>query len=165
MYFFSETSKTITPSGNPVLGSWNVAGYQQINLHCRAKGSSGTSSLLIYFNNLQAAAESLTIGPTVPGGWNVAVIARTYPVYAPILFITLSGVTTQMEVMLRLYAACCESKPSVFLRAASSLGLFRKRTAAAEGEPYRKLSEEIDLQRLLGPPEQAPSDEGQTGSQ
>jgi hypothetical protein len=145
MYFFAETSKTITQS-TPV-GTWNVAGYQQINVHAWVKGGSGTVYMETYFNNLSAVQEKLTIGPVGAGGWNIAILTRTYPVYAPTLSVVLYNPSTQMDFTLRLYAGCCEPPMGFFSR------LFRIKPAE-DGEPHRRLSKDVDMNALLRSPDQ-----------
>jgi hypothetical protein len=147
MYFFAETSKTIT--GSTPVGSWNVAGYQQINVHAWVQGGSGTVYMETYFNNLSAFQEQLTIGPVGPGGWNIKILTRTYPVHAPKLSIVLYNPSTQMDFLLRLYASCCE-------RRRAFTPPFRTRLAE-DGEPHRKLSEDVDVDTLLRAPEQRPA--------
>jgi hypothetical protein len=145
MYFFAETSKTITQS--TPLGSWNVAGYQQINLHALVQGGSGSVYMELYFNNLSAAQEKLTIGPVGPGGWNIATLTKTYPVYAPTLSIVLYNPSTQMDFKLRLYSACCEPSKGFLTR------LFGAR-AAKDGEAHRELDTKVVTDELVRAPDQ-----------
>jgi hypothetical protein len=114
---------------------------------------------MLYFDNYAVANEKLTI----PSGLTFAILAKTYPVHAPTLSAVLYNPSSQMNFMMRLYAACCESKPGVFLQAASGLGLFKRRMAAAAGEPYRTLDQPVDLDRLE-PADWRPPDAGGAGS-
>jgi hypothetical protein len=152
MYFFAETSKSITQSAP--LGSWNVAGYQQVNMHIWIGGTSGSVYLEVYFNNYSLGAEKLTI----PSGWSFAALSKTYPVYAPTLSAVLYNPSTPMNVVMRLYSACCESKPSVF-------SFLKRRTAAADGEAYRTLDRDVDMDSLLAASQLPPSERGATDSQ
>ena len=148
MYFFSDTSLSFSTA--TAVGSWNVAGYQQINLHAWVKGGSGSVYLVAHFNNLLAYQERLTIGPVGPGGWNIAILTKSYPVHAPTLTVTLSDPPTPTEFKLRLYAACCEAPGGLIGRL-----LWPKQTI--EGDLQRKLSEPIDLDALarVSPPAEA----------
>jgi hypothetical protein len=139
MYFFSQTFLNVT-ANTGLVGSWNVAGYERINVHAWVRGGSGSVGMLFYFNNLQAYAETLTIGPVGPGGWNIASFTRTYSVHAPTLSIVLNNPTTNMDFDLRLYAACCA--PS---------GFFAKLFPAKqviEGDAERKLNLPVDIEAL-----------------
>ena len=100
-----------------------------------------------YFNNLSAIQEKLTIGPPGPEGWNTAILTRTYPVDAPTLSIVLYNPSTPMDFLLRLYAACCEGRRP---------RLFQSRLAE-DGEPHRKLRDDVDVDALLPAPQQPES--------
>ena len=157
MYFFAEQSGVVTQS--TPLGSWDVSGYQQVNVHAWVRGATGSVYMETYFNQLSAAQEKLTIGPVGPGGWNIATITRTYPVFAPTLSILLYNPSTQMDFRIRLYAACCEPKPGGLSLAASRLAqLFGRSKAAADGEAHRALGREVDAERLLRGPEEPGSE-------
>lgn len=138
MYFFSDTSLHVTTS--VAVGSWNVAGYQQLNLHVWAKGGPGALYMESYFNNLSAFSETLTIGSPGPGGWNIVKLTRTYPVLAPKFSVVLYNPPTPVDFMLRLYAACCEAPSGLVAR------LFRGKTI--EGDAERKLKQSVDIEAL-----------------
>lgn len=139
MFFFSETSKSISTS--TAVGSWNVAGYQQVNVHALVRGGAGTVYMECYFNNLSAYHEKLTIGPGGPGGFNIAILAKTYPVHAPTFSIVLYNPSTPMDFTVRLYAACCEAPRGLIAR------LFPA-WRAAEGEANRTLDQRVDIDAL-----------------
>jgi hypothetical protein len=139
MYFFSETSLNISTS--TAVGSWNVAGYQELNLHIWAKGGQGTLYMESYFNNLSAYSETLTIGSPGPGGWSTVMLTRTYPVLAPKLTVVLYNPTTPVDFMLRLYAACCEAPSGV-------IGRLLPPKRPLEGDAERKLNERVDVEAL-----------------
>jgi hypothetical protein len=151
MYFFADTSKPAI-TGTVPIGTWNVAGYQQINVHAWVRGGSGTVSMWLYFDQLLAATETFTIGPVAPGAQGVAIVTRTCPVYAPQLHVVFGNpLTTPTDFRLRLYAACCEPPQRSLLTR-----LFRIRPAE-DGEPQRKLSTDVDIDALIpGPDESAP---------
>jgi hypothetical protein len=106
MYFFYGTNQTITNS-TPI-GQWDLSGYSQVAVHILIKGPGGAKVYPeLYFNNLSAAQETLTIGPPGPAGWNIATLAKVYPIFAPTFSLVLYNPSAQMEINLRLYAACC----------------------------------------------------------
>jgi hypothetical protein len=106
MYFFYETSTTITTS-TPI-GQWDLSGYSQVAVHMWVKGAGGAKvGAELYFNSLSAAQETLTIGPSGPGGWNIAILSKVYPVFAPTFSLVLYNPSAQMDFALRLYASCC----------------------------------------------------------
>jgi hypothetical protein len=148
MYFFSDTSMHIGAS--TAVGSWNVAGYQQINVHAWVKGGSGTVYMETYFNNLSAYQEKLTIGPVGPGGWNIALFTKTYAVHAPTMSVVLYNPSTPMDFTLRLYAACCEAPSGLITR------LLPRR--AGDGEIHRRLNERVDIDGLARISDQARPD-------
>lgn len=109
MYFFDQYSGPISQS--TPLGQWDVSGYQQVAMHAWAKGPGATTLYLeLYFDNMSAAHEKLTIGPATPGSWNIVTLAKVYPVFAPKLSIVLYNPSAQIDFTMRLYAACCEAK-------------------------------------------------------
>jgi hypothetical protein len=134
MYFFSETKLNI--SGSTVVGSWNVAGYQQLNVQAYAQGGAGSVQLNCYFNNLISYDEKVIISPASSFG----LLSRTYAIYAPTLSIVLSNPTGPMQCRVRLYAACCEPRIGLIAR------LFPPKTI--EGDAERKLNQPIDIEAL-----------------
>jgi hypothetical protein len=140
MHFFSETSLNI--STTTVVGSWNVAGYQQLNVQAYANGASGSVQLNCYFNNLVGYDEKITIAP----GSSFGLLTRVYPVYAPTLSIVLSNPTGPMACKVRLYAACCVARIGFIAR------LFQAKTF--EGDAERKLNQPVDIDALMRPPGQ-----------
>lgn len=134
MYFYSETSLNISTS--TVVGSWNVAGYQQLNVQAYALGAPGRVQLNCYFNNLVGYDEHVTIAP----GSSFGLLSRTYAIYAPTLSIVLSNPTGPMQCRVRLYAACCEPRIGLIAR------LFPPKTI--EGDAERKLNQPIDIEAL-----------------
>lgn len=137
MYFFSDTSLKVTAS--TVVGYWNVAGYQQINVQAWVQGAPGSIYLTGSFNNLVGFNEKLTIATAGPG--NFALLTRTYPIHAPNMSIVLYNPSTPMDVMIRLYAACCEARSGfiAWLLPAKQL---------REGDAERRLNEPVDLEAL-----------------
>lgn len=148
MYFFSDTSLHINTS--TVIGYWNVAGYQQINVHAYVQGGPGSVYMESSFNNLSAYSEKLTIAAAGPG--NFAVVTRTYQVYAPTLSIVLYNPSAPMDFKLRLYAACCQAPSGLIAR------LFPMKQTI-EGDAQRKLNAPVDIDPLTSdfPPAQPES--------
>jgi hypothetical protein len=148
MYFFAQTFLTPITTSTAV-GSWNVAGYQQINVHAWAQGATGPGSVIMktYFDSLEAYSELLRFAAATPGAPNVTVLAKTYPAHAPTLSVVLYNPSTQMDFELRLYAACCEPPPGLLGR------LFPIRRAE-DGEPHRRLSQAVDIEALVSVPHQ-----------
>jgi hypothetical protein len=106
MHFYYEMDRTIV-SSTP-LGQWDLSGYREVAVHMSIKGPGGAKVYPeFYFNGLSAAQETLTVGPAGPDGWNVTILTKVYPVFAPTLGIVLYNPTAQMELKMRLYAACC----------------------------------------------------------
>ena len=135
MHFFSETSLNI--SNSTVVGSWNVAGYQQLNVQAYAQGAPGSVQLNCYFNNLVGYDENIVIPP----GRSFGLLTRVYQVYAPTLSIVLSNPTGPMACRVRLYAACCEGRSGLFTK------LFSLK-AVTEGDAERKLNQPVDIEAL-----------------
>jgi hypothetical protein len=153
MYFFHETSLQVSQSRG--LGQWDLSGYREFALHAWIKGAGGASCYLeIYFNGLSAAGEQLTIGGTTPGGWGISTLAKTYPVFAPRMAVVLYNPSGPLDLMMRLYAACCESEadstppagPSPWNRVKGMLG----RKEPVRREDQRVLSPTVDLASLRG---------------
>jgi hypothetical protein len=158
MYFFDQTSTTITQATQ--IGSWNVAGYQQINLHALVTGAPGTVWMGVSFNNLDAVEERLTISAP-PGGLGFAILTRTYPVCAPTLSVIVNS-SVQIDFRMQLYAACCEPQQSGLTRAFSRLArLFGGSAAAADGEAYRRLGRDVAIDDSLRRAPDQPASEGQ----
>jgi len=160
VYFYSRTSMTMPAGVSTPIGNWNLAGYQQVNVHAWVKGGSGTSYLQLAFDHLQAAGEPLTIGPPGPGGWNVAILAKPFPVFAPTLSAVLNNSSpSQLDFELRLYAACCEPPPGIVSMVASGLmKLAGRQRSAGDGETHRTLGRSVDMGSLLETPQQAPTE-------
>jgi hypothetical protein len=114
MDFFYQTSRTINTT--TPLGQWNVGGFREVAVHMKFQGAGGAKVFPeLYFNGLSAASEAVTIGPAGPGGWNIRVMAKVYPVFAPTLSIVLYNPSAPIDFEMRLYATCCETDFS-FLR-------------------------------------------------
>jgi hypothetical protein len=107
MDFFYQASRTINTT--TPLGYWDVGGFREVAVHMWFKGAGGAKVFAeLSFNGLSAAHEEVTIGPAPPGDWNIAIIAKVYPVFAPTLSIVLYNPSASMDFQIRLYATCCE---------------------------------------------------------
>lgn len=113
MYFFYEVSQKITTS--TPLGDWDLGGYDHVAVHMWIQGPGGTVVYPeFYFNGLSAASEKLQIGPSGPGGWNIAILTKVYPILAPRMGLCLYNPTAPVDFMLRLYAAGCSDSKTLF---------------------------------------------------
>lgn len=132
MDFFYQTTRTINTT--TPLGQWNVGGFREVAVHMKFQGAGGAKVYPeLYFNNLSAATEPVTIGPAGPGGWNVVVIAKVYPVFAPTLSIVLYNPSAPIDLEMRLYATCCETGFS-FAKLFGGQGAARDRTISGTAD-------------------------------
>jgi hypothetical protein len=112
MDFFYQTSRTINTT--TPLGQWDVGGFREVAVHMWFKGAGGAKVYPeLYFNGLSAATETVNIGPAAPGDWNIAIMTKVYPVFAPTLSIVLYNPSAPMDFQMRLYATCCETGSSL----------------------------------------------------
>jgi len=120
MDLYYETSGNIS-TATPV-GQWNVRGFREVAVHMWFKGAGGAKVYPeLYFNGLSAAQETVTIGPAGPGGWNIAIVTKVYPVFAPTLAIVLYNPSVPMDFQLRLCAACCDGGKTPRSKAARTI--------------------------------------------